>query len=424
MGVVYDLLKDYKIPRMVKIHQKFDTDHIAPEDIPSVIRAKLERPEIAEKFKPGMEIAITVGSRGISNTALVVKSTADWLKERGCTPFVVPAMGSHGNATAEGQERVVRDYGCVPEYTGCEIRSSMETVYIGDTETGRPVYFDKNAYNADGVIVLNRIKAHTDFRGPYESGLMKMLTIGLGKQYGAQCAHADGFGEMHKYVPEYGKAMLKHAPIACGIGLTENAYEETRTIDILTPQEIIDLEPGILAESKKYMARILWDSCDILIVDEMGKNYSGAGMDPNVTGRFQVPYASGGIECKRLMVLDLSEESHGNACGVGMADVTTRRLYDKFDMEATYPNCITNTVVEGMRIPVVMESDKLALQCCIRTAVQIDNDAPRIIRIPDTLHLSDIWISEALLPEALANPNIDVLGEPEEMVFDENGNLF
>lgn len=229
MGVVSDLLKDYRIPRMVKIRQVFDDAHIPPENIPFSVRNGLSRPAIAKRFQPGMKIAITVGSRGISNMALIVKSTADWLKERGCVPFIVPAMGSHGNATAEGQERVVRDYGCTPEYTGCEIRSSMETVYIGDTEEGRPVFFDKNAYESDGVIVLNRVKAHTDFRGPYESGLMKMLAIGLGKQYGAERTHADGFGVMHQRVPEYGKAMIRYAPIACGIALTENAYEDTRT---------------------------------------------------------------------------------------------------------------------------------------------------------------------------------------------------
>ena len=424
MSVIDDLLKEYPVPRMVKIRQRFDADHIPEEDIPERIRAGLSRPEISVHFKPGMQIAVTVGSRGISNLALVVKTAADWLKAHGCVPFIVPAMGSHGNATAEGQERVVRDYGCTPEYTGCEIRSSMETVYIGDTETGRPVYFDKNAFEADGVIVLNRIKAHTDFRGPYESGLMKMLAIGLGKQYGAERTHADGFGVMHELVPEYGKAMIRLAPIICGIALTENAYEETRTVDVLTPEEIISEEPRILKESKRYMARLLFDDCDILIVDEMGKNHSGAGMDPNITGRFQVPYADGGIRCRRLAVLDLSEESHGNACGVGMADVTTRRLFDKFDMEATYPNCITNTVVEGMRIPVVMENDRQAIQCCIRTAAGIDRSRPRIIRIPNTLNIRGILISEAMLEEARNHPDIEILGVPEHMCFDENGNLF
>lgn len=424
MGMVYDLLQPYKVPKMAKVHQIFDDTHIDPADIPGIISAKFDRSEIAERFKPGMEIAITVGSRGISNTALVVKSIADWLKSKGCTPFVVPAMGSHGGATAEGQKQVVLDYGCDPAYTGAEIRSSMETVYIGDTENGRPVNFDKNAFNADGVIVMNRVKAHTDFRGPYESGLMKMLAIGLGKQYGAQVTHTDGFGMMHQYVPEFGKAMIKYAPITCGVALSENAYEQTRTIDVLTPQEIIDEEPKILAESKKYLARLLWDECDILIVDEMGKNFSGAGMDPNITGRFQTPFATGGIKCKRMAVLDLSKESHGNGCGMGVAEFTTRRLYNKLDFEATYPNCITNTVVEGMRIPLVMDSDKLVFQAAIRTATFIDKDNPRIIRIPNTLNVSDIWISEAMFEEAKANPNIEILSEPEEVKFDENDNLF
>lgn len=424
MGVVYNLLNDIPVPKMLPVHQTFDDTHIKSEDIPAIIREEMSREAIREKFKPGMEIAITCGSRGINNMALIIRSVADVLRGWGCRPFVVPAMGSHGGATAEGQETVVRDYGVTPEYTGCEIRSSMETVYIGETEEGRPVYFDKNAHEADGIIIVNRIKAHTDFRGPYESGLMKMLAIGLGKQYGASITHVDGFGEMHKYVPEFGIAMIKYAPIFMGLAITENAYERTRELIALTPEEVISEEPKILERSKTYLARLLWDSCDILVVDKMGKEISGAGMDPNITGRFQTPFASGGIECKRLCVLDLTEASHGNACGMGMAEITTRRLYEKIDFEATYPNCITNTVPEGMRIPVVMESDKLAIQMAIRTATKIDKEQPRIIRISDTLNISEIMISEAMLEEAEANPNVRILGKPEPLVFDENGNLF
>jgi len=424
MGVIYDLLHEIPLPKMVRIRQHFDTTHIERDEIPAVIKAEFAQEKINGRFKPGMEVAITCGSRGIANIDMIIKCIADELRERGCKPFVVPAMGSHGGATAEGQKQVCLDYNVTPEFTGCEIRSSMETVYIGDTEEGRPVNFDKNAYNADGVVVVNRIKAHTDFRGPYESGLMKMLAIGLGKQYGASITHVDGFGMMHKYVPDFGKAMIKYAPISMGLAIIDNAYDQTMELHALTPEEIITEEPKLLEHSKNYLPRILWDECDILIMDYMGKNISGAGMDPNVDGRFQTPYADGGIKAKREAVLDLTPESHGNFCGIGVVDVTTRRLFNKMNFEATYPNCITNTVVEGMRIPLVLDSDKLVYQCCVRTATFIDKANPRIVRIKSTLDVEEIEISEAMLEEAKANPNIEILSEPYEIPFDENGNLF
>lgn len=423
MGVIADLLGGVKLPEMVSIKQEFDRTHIPEAELAEVVFAQLGRDEIAEKIKPGMEIAITVGSRGVANVPLITRAIADFVKSRGAVPFVVPAMGSHGGATAEGQREVIEGYGVTEETAGCEIRSSMETVQIGETSNGKPVWLDKNALNSDGIIVCGRIKPHTGFRGPYESGIMKMLAIGLGKQHGAEVIHADGFGRFREYIPMFGKVILERAPVLCGLALLENAYDQTREIVSLTPAEIVTMEPELLARAKDYMPRILFDCCDVLIVDEMGKNISGDGMDPNISGRFPTPFAEGGIDAQRVAVLDLTEESHGNACGIGLADITTKRLFNKMDLEQTYPNAITNTVVGEMKIPMMMETDKLAIQAALKSCIEIDHDYPRVVHICNTMELEHIEISAAMLPEAEQNNSIEVLGRPAPIVFDEGDNL-
>lgn len=424
MGIVKDLLKDTALPKMIPVKQVFDGTCIPVEEIPSVIREQLFRKDILRELHPGMKVAITVGSRGIANIALITRSIADTLKELGVKPFVVPAMGSHGGATAEGQRQLIEGYGVTEEYIGCEIRSSMETVEIGKTSNGRPVRIDKHAFEADGIIVCGRVKPHTGYRGPYESGIMKMMAIGLGKQYGAEIIHADGFKYFKEYIPMYGKAILENAPVICGMAILENAYDQTRELVSLTPDEIIADEPILLQRAKSYMPRIQFDSCDVLVVDEMGKNISGDGMDPNISGRFPTPYADGGINAQRVVVLDLTKETHGNACGIGLADCTTKRLFEHMDLEQTYPNAITNTVVGEMKIPMMMETDELAIKLGVKSCNEIDKEAAKIIRIKNTLKIEEIEISEALLEEAKKNPNLIILGEAKEFPFDENGNLF
>ena len=423
MSIVATLLKDIPLPRMVRVRQHFDHTHIAPEEIPAVVAAELGRDEIRKAFRPGMEIAITVGSRGVANIPIITRAIADFVKSCGATPFIVPAMGSHGGATAEGQRGVIEAYGVTEEAMGCEIRSSMETVEIGRTENGRPVRIDRNAYEADGIIVCGRVKPHTAFRGPYESGIMKMMAIGLGKQYGAEIIHADGFHHFREYIPLYGNAILKHAKILCGLALLENAYDETREIVGLTPQEIIDVEPELLLRAKSYMPRILFDSCDALLVDRMGKNISGDGMDPNISGRFPTTCASGGINAQRVAVLDLTDETHGNACGIGLADITTKRLFEKMDLEQTYPNAITNTIVGEMKIPMMLANDRLALQMAIKSCNEIDREHPKVVHIHTTMDMALIEISEALIPAAKENPAMEILGEPFDLPFDEHGDL-
>ena len=424
MGVIAELLKSTPLPKMGKIKEKFDDTCIPVDQIHDTVFEQLGQKKLEGMIKPGMRIAITVGSRGISNIPLIVRSIADFVKSQGGQPFVVPAMGSHGGATADGQRAVIEGYGVTEEAIGCPILSSMETVEIGHTEEGQPVRMDKNAYEADGIIVCGRIKPHTGFRGPYESGLMKMMAIGLGKQAGAEIIHQDGFGHFKKNIPMFGTVILRNSKVICGLALVENAYDHTREIVGLTPDEIITEEPVILQRAKSYMPRILFDSCDVLIVDEIGKNISGDGMDPNISGRFPTPYATGGIDAQRVVVLDLTKESHGNACGIGLADVTCMRLFEKFDKEATYPNAITNTVTGELKIPMIMYNDKQAIQLGIKSCNEIDRAHPRVIRIKNTMQIETIEISEGMLEEAAQNPDIEILTQPEEMHFNEQDNLW
>ena len=422
--VVAELVKDTCVPKMFRVKQVFPRPKIEKEEIPGLIENLLSQEKFASRVKPGMRIAITAGSRGVANVALTTRCIANFVKSRGALPFVVPAMGSHGGATAEGQKALLAGYGGTEENVGCPVLSSMEVKKIGVNEEGGDVYIDKNAAEADGIILGCRIKPHTAFRGPYESGMMKMMAIGLGKQYGAEVCHEAGFKNMAKNVPLFGKCIIQNAPVLFAVPTIENAFDETCRILAVAAEDIEEQEPGLLKEAFSYMPRILVDSCDVLIVDQIGKNFSGDGMDPNITGTFCTPYASGGIDSQRVAVLDLSPETHGNGLGIGLASATTKRVYDQLDLAAMYPNAITCTVLTGVRIPLVMESDKETIQVCIKSCNEIDKKNPRVVRIPNSLHLEHIMLSEAYLDEIRGNPNLMIESEPEYLPFDENGNLW
>ncbi|MCJ7847025.1 MAG: lactate racemase domain-containing protein [Blautia sp.] len=421
---VADLVSDQTIPKMFKVKQVFPRPKIEPEEIPGIIESLLSQEKFSSKVKPGMRIAITAGSRGIANVALTTKCIADFVRSRGAHPFIVPAMGSHGGATAEGQRAILEGYGITEDYVGCPIISSMEVKKIGVNEEGMDVFIDKNAAESDGIILGCRIKPHTAFRGPYESGIMKMMAIGLGKQHGAEVCHEAGFKNMAKYVPMFGRAIIKNAPILFAVPTIENAYDETCKIIAINAEEIIEKEPPLLQEAFANMPRILVDSCDVLVVDQIGKNFSGDGMDPNITGTFCTPYATGGIRSQRVCVLDLSPETHGNGIGLGYSSATTKRVFDQLDLSSMYPNAITCTVLGGVRIPIVMESDREAIQVCIRTCNEIDKKNPRVVRIPNSLHIEHIMLSESYYEEAKNNPNLIIESEPEYLPFDEDGNLW
>lgn len=421
---VADLVSDQTIPKMFKVKQVFPRPKIEPEEIPGIIESLLSQEKFSSKVKPGMRIAITAGSRGIANVALTTKCIADFVRSRGAHPFIVPAMGSHGGATAEGQRAILEGYGITEDYVGCPIISSMEVKKIGVNEEGMDVFIDKNAAESDGIILGCRIKPHTAFRGPYESGIMKMMAIGLGKQHGAEVCHEAGFKNMAKYVPMFGRAIIKNVPILFAVPTIENAYDETCKIIAVNAEEIIEKEPPLLQEAFANMPRILVDSCDVLVVDQIGKSFSGDGMDPNITGTFCTPYATGGIQSQRVCVLDLSPETHGNGIGLGYSSATTKRVFDQLDLSSMYPNAITCTVLGGVRIPIVMESDREAIQVCIRTCNEIDKKNPRVVRIPNSLHIEHIMLSESYYEEAKNNPNLIIESEPEYLPFDEDGNLW
>ena len=422
-SVISALLGGVYIPKMARVRQRFPRPQIKPEAIPETIFQLLEEDKFSEKIQPGMSVCITAGSRGIANIALITRTLVEYCIKRGAKPFIVPAMGSHGGALAEGQREILAALGITEETMGCPIRATMETVKVGETEEGHSVRIDKYAAAADAIIVSCRIKPHTGFRGPYESGIMKMMAIGLGKQEGAEACHGVGAKHMARMVPMFGRVIRDNAPIAFALATIENAYDETAKLIALTPDEFDEMEPVYLKEAFANMPRLLFDSCDLLIVDWIGKNISGDGMDPNVTGAFGTPYASGGIDAKRICALRLTEESHHSAVGMGLADAISKKLWEQVDLDVTYPNAITSTVLEPVKIPPIMENDRLAIQLCLHTANEMDRNAPRIIRIYNTLSLEHIMVSEAMLEEAKRHSDITIEGVPEELQFDEEGNL-
>lgn len=324
-------------------------------------------------------------------------------------------MGSHGGATAEGQREVLEQLGITEASVGAPIVSSMEVVQTGTLENGLPVYTDKNAASADKVIVINRIKPHTAFRGPVESGLMKMITIGLGKQKGAEAAHAYSFKYMAEHVPQMAKMVMAKIPIIFGLGSIENAYDRPAKIVAVPAEEMEEREPGLLLEAKVLMPKILFDPMDVLIVEEIGKDISGDGMDPNITGRYATPYAYGGPDVSRIVVLGLTEKTHGNANGIGLADTTTRKLFNSISWEKGYANALTSTVTSVIKVPMVLEDEEMAIKAAIKTCNARDLTKARVVRIPNTLDLQHIWISESLREEAEAHSDIEILSEPAEM---------
>lgn len=424
-GTVSRLLREVPAPRMFHAAQKFPDAHIEREEIEKAIFDEIARSGMGERIKPGMRIAITAGSRGIRNVDEITRSVVACVKSYGATPFIVPAMGSHGGATAEGQKEMLAGFGITEETMGCEIRSSMETVMLGYSELGKPVYMDKNAYESDGVILSCRLKPHNAFRGPIESGPCKMMTVGLGKQKGAEQVHSDGMDIIAKNIPTMAKVTLSTGKILFAIPCLENAYDQTMMFEAIPAEKILTREPELLKIAFANMPSILVGEGDVLIVDRVGKNFSGTGVDPNITGTFSTPYASGGVQVQRTCFLNLTPESHGNSLGVGLASAITKRIFDQIDADAMYTNCMTSTVIKSAMVPCVMSTDKEAVQFCIRTCNRIDKENPRVIRIQNSLHIGQIMLSEAYYADVLAGkyPGLTALDAPADMVFNEEGTL-
>jgi hypothetical protein len=421
MSIIDDLLSNVRLPRMVRARQIFPDD--ALRDVEASLREAMRAPAIAARIRPGMRIAVGVGSRGLAQLPLLARVVVDELRRAGAQPFIVPAMGSHGGATAQGQLGMLEALGVTEASAGCPILSSMDTVQLGKLGNGLPVLMDRNAMEADGIVVVNRVKPHTSFSGPNESGLVKMITIGLGKQQGAESCHALGFGEMAKNIVDMARVKLAKSPILFGVATVENAYEHIARVAAVPAEDIIDEEQKLLREAKSLMPSILFNPLDVLVVDEMGKEFSGTGTDPHITGRTSTPFVQAQQRIARMVILDLSERSHGNATGVGLADICTRRLFEKIDLQPTYANHITSTVLAHAKIPMIMESDLRAVQLAVKTCGVADLQRVRMVHLPNTLHLEHIEISEGLLQEARSNPRIEVLGEPRAWSFDVRGRL-
>jgi len=422
MSVIEQVLKDIPIPRMVRIRQTFDAPEL--EDPIAALHEELKKPGTVDAIRPGSEVAIAVGSRGIANIAEVTRSVIDRIKAAGARPFIVPSMGSHGGATAEGQKEVLRHLGISEETMGAPVRSSMEVVKLGELPNGLPVYCDRFASQADAIVVINRIKPHTAFRGRFESGIMKMIAIGLGKQKGAEACHQLGFKYMAENVPAMAKIMMSKLPIVFGVALVENAYDRTCIVEAIPASRFEEREPQLLERAKALMPKLPFEQIDVLVIDYIGKNISGDGMDPNITGRYPTPYAHGGPDVSKMVVLALTKESQGNANGVGTADFTTKRLTEAADWPGTYMNGLTSTVCAPTKMATTLDNDKLAIKAAIKTCNILDYTKCRLVRIRDTLHLGELEISVSLVEEARQKPGVEIVSEPFEWQFNAEGNLF
>lgn len=408
------------IPPLAPLAQHFA--RVQVEDVVAATRQAVERLELGRL--DGKSIAITAGSRGIPGIVPILKTLVTTLVERGAKPFVVPAMGSHGGATAEGQIDVLARYGVVEAAIGAPIRATMETVVVGRLPDGTELHADRYAAAADGIVVFNKIKPHTGFKGPIESGLAKMLVIGLGKHAGARVIHGCGMANFATLIPQAAERLIASLPILFGLGLVENAWGEPAIIESIRPQHILAREAEILAEAKQLISRLLMPEIDVLIVDRIGKDVSGSGMDPNVTGRsatnmpgFDAP------PIEKIIVRGLTEQTHGNAVGIGLADFTTRRVVEQIDYVATYTNVFSARVMRGARLPVILANDRDALMGALQTCFGVGPDRAKVVRIRDTKHLDHIEVSQAVLDQIAGSGQFETLGPPAPLQFDAEGNL-
>ena len=387
-------VKNIKLPKMVKVRQIFADEHL--DNTAAAVRDTAA--PFAAEMKAGSTAAVLVGSRGITDIDLIAKTVVEVLKEAGVKPFIIPAMGSHGGGTSEGQEEVLRGYGITEETMGVPINSSMETEIIGETDDGMEVHFSKPALEADYVVPIGRVKPHTDFTGFVESGLCKMLAIGGGKHNGCSRIHREGFPALEHTIPDSAKIIIERVDIPFGLAVIENAFEKTHTVEAVRGRDFLTREPELLKLAKSLMPRIKFDDIDILIVEQIGKDISGTGMDTNIIARDSFGPLPGAVpRIQRIIIEDLTEGAHGNAIGFGMADFILRSALDKIDFNATYTNGIASGNTNGMKIPVIADTEEEAIRAALQTCIGIDINNPRIVKIKDTLHLSEIEVSENML---------------------------
>ncbi len=411
---------DYPFPRMVPVEQRFPRLRI--DDVEATLRASFQG--LGPVDVAGKRIAITAGSRGIPQVVSIYRAVIDQLKAWGAKPFLVPTMGSHGGATAEGQRELIEGFGLTEEAMGVPILCSMDTVQVASLGDGTPVFCDRHASEADGIVVVNKIKPHSNYKADYESGLAKMMAIGLGKHKGAVHYHHHGFGRFHELIPNVARTFMATMPVVFAVGIVENAYDSIAILEVIRPEALLAREKELLAEAKRIMGKLLVPTFDVLIVDEIGKAYSGQGMDPNVTGR-----ATSGLpgfpdtQVQRIIVRDLIESTHGNAAGIGNADLIPMRCANKIDFGVTYINGITATNLAGTRMPMVANTDQECLAIAAKTCTLVTPETIKIVRVRNTKKVYDIWLSETFLPEIEGRNDIVVTGDPETIRFDSEGAL-
>lgn len=412
-------------PRMLRIRQRFDARQVS--DVSGEVHSQLASLHLGQKVRAGQTVAITAGSRGIAHIDQIVRAAVDHVKSLGAIPFIVPAMGSHGGGTAAGQTQILEHYGITPEKMGCELRASMETVIVDRTPQGIPVHFDKHASQADHVLIVGRIKPHTGFVGDVESGLHKMMLIGLGKHEGAKIYHrAIADYSFMEIIMAVGASVIQKCRVVGGIGIVENAYDETALIEAVPPEKFLERETELLKLATRWLPRLPFPYCDLLIVDRIGKNMSGTGMDTNVVGRKYNDHAATDrdtVRCKRIFVRGLTEETHGNATGIGLSEFTNQRTADAIDWKITAINCITGLHPTAAMIPIAFETDRESITNALHTCGLVEPPQSKVIQIPDTLHLAEVLVSEAYLPQFAEREDLEQLSEPADMSFDQHGNL-
>lgn len=412
-----------EIPLVAPIRQVLQQPEVA--NVAEEVRRQWQSSQLSRRVKRGDRVLVAVGSRGIANLATMARATLDVLRDLGAQPAVVAAMGSHGGATPQGQRELLASYGVTEEALRVPVLTDMDAVQIGVNSWGEPVWWDRNALAADAVLTISRVKAHTDFRGVYESGICKMLVIGLGKQKGAAQHHRWGVRGLRDMLIESCKVILEKTRFVAGLAVLENAREQTALLQVLHKEELLAEEPKLLVQAKQLMGRLPFEQLDVLVVGELGKNYSGAGMDPNVLGRLFVECSEEFTSPRitRICVLDVSPESHGNAVGVGLADLTTDRLLKAIDPVPFRMNTLTSCFLHRAKLPIGMASDRDCIDMSLKTSWVPDWSKVRMAVIPNTLELEELWVTPPLVEEAKQNRHLRIEGDLRPLPFDGHGNL-
>lgn len=412
-------------PRMFRLRQKFDAHRVT--DVPEEVTRQLTMLNLKSRVRPGQQVAITAGSRGIAHIGVITRAVVDHMKSLDAKPFIVPAMGSHGGGTAAGQTQLLEHYGITPEKMGCEIRASMETVIVDRTPQGIPVHFDRHASQADHVFIVGRVKPHTGFVGDVESGLHKMMLIGLGKHEGAKIYHrAIADYSFMEIITAVAASVISKCRVVGGLAIVENAYDETALIEAVAPERFLEREKELLKLATKWLPRLPFRYTDLLIIDKIGKNISGTGLDTNVVGRKYNDHAATDrdtVRCKRIFVRGLTDETHGNATGIGIAEFINQRTSDAIDRKITAINCITGLHPTAAMIPIAYETDREAITNALHTCGLVEPAQSKVTQIRDTLHLGEVLVSEAFLPELSNREDLEQISDLREMSFGSDGNL-